>query len=202
MNYPNNVLVEFVKERRNGRDAFVGTFVGIKDRNVIRTGWSRCRSNVDVFSKEIGVAFACQNILMSKSAPVPVGRSFAKKYAIFQERCKRYFKDALNGISVDELGTRKKDRKIDDAADALGLALFSILAGSPVSNIFAPLSVNKPVTTTTGKPIVDTAKPVPPVTPVPPVQQEKVEVPKRRVAKSTQNACDVCPDNKDCPIRK
>lgn len=95
MDYPNNVLIEFVQERKGGRLQSVGTFVGIllDGTNVIRTGWSRCRIGVDKFNKEQGVAFACKNILIP--APAPCGRNFAKKYEIFQERCTRYFKGAF-----------------------------------------------------------------------------------------------------------
>jgi len=105
MNYPNNMLVEFVHERHGGRNCAVGTFVGIKDRGIIRTGFSRCNISLDTFNKESGVAFACQCILVPK--PVPVGRGFAGKYAIFIKRCSRYFKDAAFP-APSNFGTRRR----------------------------------------------------------------------------------------------
>ena len=92
MNYPRTMLIEYVKERYHGRLQKVGTFVGINENGVIKTGFSRCHLGLDKFNKEQGVAFACQDILNPK--PVPVGRDFSKKYAIFRNRCNRYFKDA------------------------------------------------------------------------------------------------------------
>lgn len=47
--------------------------------------------NSDSFSMERGIAQACQHIMLP--ANLPKGRGFGKKYAKFQDRCNRYFKD-------------------------------------------------------------------------------------------------------------
>jgi hypothetical protein len=164
MNYPNTVLVEFVKERRNGKNNMVGTFIGFKENGSIRTGWSRCHADIDIFDKELGVAFACQNILIPKT--VPVGRNFSKKYANFQERCSRYFKDA-KGIPSSTKAKSKGNVKTvvpvptilkgnDKAADIFNLLLSSLLT-MPFETLKAPA-------------------PAKATAPVVPVQQEKVVI--------------------------
>jgi len=183
MNYPNTVLVEFVKERRNGKNNMVGTFIGLKENGSIRTGWSRCHADIDIFDKELGVAFACQNILIPKT--VPVGRNFSKKYANFQERCSRYFKDA-KGIPSSTATKAKSKGNVksvvpvpailkgnDKAADIFNLLLSSLLT-MPFETLKAKAKAKDPAPVAVAAKKNVTAKA--PVAPVVPVQQEKVVI--------------------------
>lgn len=70
----------------------------------------------DSFNMERGVAEACQNILFPSK--LPVGRNFGKKYAAFQDRCLRYFRDVT--LVLDNGKTRSVAPRISRRKGSMG----------------------------------------------------------------------------------
>jgi len=101
--------------------------------------------NSDVFNFEQGVAYAMQNIISPSN--VPAGKGFAKKYAKFQERCKKYFADVNmvceNGVVTPVVRKVKPHRLLDQR----GMQTFEELWGNfmQATNPIKPMvSINHP----------------------------------------------------------
>jgi hypothetical protein len=75
---------------------------GVRKLHAAKAAHAKAVKNSDEWTMERGMAFAMQNLLIP--SPVPTGRGFARKYAAFQTRCNRYFKDVewtlVNNVAV------------------------------------------------------------------------------------------------------
>ena len=92
------MITQRYMEMYNGRNQAVGVFVGLIDKGLIRTGWSRCHIHKgDKFDMSRGIAYAIQNMVFGKEIPFMANiekyEAFANEYDNFRDRCRRYFKD-------------------------------------------------------------------------------------------------------------
>ena len=87
---PPNMIFEVVKERRKR----VGVMVGLKQDGTIKIGWSKCNRKLgDKFDQNEGISLAEARAIKMASAPqLPL--CMGRQMANFQNRCRRYFKDA------------------------------------------------------------------------------------------------------------
>ena len=111
------------------RNMKVATFIGICENGVIKTGWSKVNlKKGDAFNAQTGVAFAMLNLVMNNSIPIPLKRTLHdgrvtysfndlpdwetgmciwQEYVVFQERCKKYFKQAQKDAGEQALVDQK-----------------------------------------------------------------------------------------------
>jgi hypothetical protein len=97
-------IIEFVKEKRNGKIQRVGCFVGklamnhigmiseTDKNNTVLIGWSRANVKIDKFDE--GKAFQIADGRANSTTPIFCPSSLEKKAIKFRDRCRRYFKGA------------------------------------------------------------------------------------------------------------
>jgi tRNA U34 5-carboxymethylaminomethyl modifying enzyme MnmG/GidA len=88
-------IIEFVKEKRNGKRQRVGCFVGklaMDKNNTVLIGWSRANVKIDKFDE--GKAFQIADGRANSTTPIFCPSSLEKKAIKFRDRCRRFFKGA------------------------------------------------------------------------------------------------------------
>ena len=84
-------ILEYVRERRKGKEQKVGVLLAERKGDKVFTGWSRCNlKEGDKFDQEQGINIA--HVRLTHDDYVP--QSMQKKMRRFQKRCSKYFKGA------------------------------------------------------------------------------------------------------------
>jgi len=91
-----NMITQRYMEVYNRRNQAVGVFVGLVDKGLIRTAWSRVNLHKgDKFDMNKGIIEAIKNMAAGKEIPLMANikkyTAFADEYEYFRYRCTRFF---------------------------------------------------------------------------------------------------------------
>jgi hypothetical protein len=102
------------------------TATGKRQYHAAHAAYDKAVADSDKFNLERGVSEAMKHIFMP--ADLPKGRGFGKKYAAFQDRCNRYFKDVKailsNGIVTPNPRYEVPVKKMSPSAEAVLSSIF------------------------------------------------------------------------------
>jgi len=87
-------IFEYIRRRHHGKTLKVGIIIGIKDKDVIRIGWSKVNLKAgDKFDFAVGIDKA-KDRAMSSDYRVPAPNCIRRHLRQFGARTVRYFKEA------------------------------------------------------------------------------------------------------------
>ena len=91
-----DTITQNIVKSVQGQKQRVATFIGKKDsQGFVRIGWSRANVNSgDKFDPTVGLNIATSRLSEFKIIPVPPSLEWDVNR--FKDRCKKYFKDAIN----------------------------------------------------------------------------------------------------------